>query len=307
MSDDYQHFHFEDQACEPVEDGEKFDDVPLKTLIVSTANLRIPLVQFRHKDTYFDLILDLRHGLRSEFVATHSAMPQPVEMVAYEPERKLAFMGTFESMSIVDQGLEGTYVKVNIQSKMVKVGDWSHILHGADAGGDAATKAAGGSESQRKSMSDKIVSGAKKVLETAGQWAVEYHENVKKAEHDEWKLGLKQGVWYSEKPVPLLFDQIQKQLMKPIGKHRMSISAQPVYGTIAANTSWQEYHSAAYPQAYRELQINLELAVEEDGATRVRYEWLVNENPPGGIDTGLIIKSVNQWLQILCNDASSAP
>lgn len=298
MADEYKRFEFIEQSIESVEASENFDDVPFKTIVVGLDNLRIPLVASCFHQTYFDLTVDLRHGLRAAFLAAQSIEPQPVMLVAYNPPRELAFLGTFIATSLVDRGLEGTGIKLNIESQMMKVGDWSlaNEVDSQSTVGEAPV-----------SISKKIFSGAKKALKTAGQWAAEYHENLKKAEHDEWQLSRREGAWDSEKPLPLLFEQVYDQLMKPIGKHRMSVSPDSQSGTLTATTSWQEYHSSAFPQAYRELHLNLQFLANDDGTTRVSYEWLVSENPPGSATTDLIIRSINQWLHILCNDASSAP
>jgi len=113
-------------------------------------------------------------------------------------------------------------------------------------------------------------------------------------------LNNRSGTYESEKPYPQLFEEISKQLTRPLGKHRFRVVTDPNNCEIEATTRWEEHISNAQPRAQTELILTIRFVPAPEGTT-VTYSWQAcRDLLDAGLFEAQIVRLVNGWVKGIC-------
>jgi hypothetical protein len=113
-----------------------------------------------------------------------------------------------------------------------------------------------------------------------------------------------QGVWHSKKIFPQAFEDVQTQLMLPLGAFKIHVHADPTISRITADSNWNE-DIPGFPNSPHSVFLQLDFKPDGSG-TVVNYLWTVIDFPKG-LHTKQIIRALNSWCEMVLEKDTSEP
>lgn len=155
----------------------------------------------------------------------------------------------------------------------------------------------------KEELKKKALNFGKKALDVSKSVAKKVADETDKAVKD-WEkkqaenrlLEKRNGFFISKRDFPDLFNDIEKQLRRPLGGQWYSVRPDPDSCEIVAVTSYTERVNSAFPKAERQLTLTINFEPVDFG-TNIYYDWHVYEVPPGGFLTNSTIRLTNGWIK----------
>ena len=170
-------------------------------------------------------------------------------------------------------------IAITISGGITRAGDWRNANPFPAPGKDFAEIG-----KQAAGLAKSFLEGS---IETAANLTKEYQASMA----DDRAMEARQGRFETDKPLPRIFEEVQRILLQPIGPHHWSILVDTDAAQIVGRLGWVEE-----PFAKREITGTFRFLSSKTGTT-VEYDYLVYENPPGGVFTNQLIRTTNQWIR----------